>query len=161
MTTDRIAYATTNAITITLNSLVSAAASGRSSAAVDNTTNLYDDALVYVSVNVLTGLANDKAVYVYIYGSEDGTNYNNSSNLEVNVGSDLITGIDSPTALKGPFVLPITANSKTYRGVFSIAPFFSGLMPRKWGVVIQNYAGAPLDGAGGTVSYTGITYTNS
>ena len=163
MSTDKIAYATTTAITITLNSLVSASASGRSGAAVDNTTNLYDDALLYVQVAVTTGLANDKAVYVYLYGSEDGTNFNNSSNLEVNVGSDAITGIDSPTALKGPAVIPITANSKTYRGVWNVAAFFGGVMPRKWGVVIQNYAGAPLSGTIGdsVVTYTGITYTNA
>jgi len=161
-TVDNIQYATSNAITITLNSLVSSAVNGRSSAAVNNATNLYVDALVYVQVAVGTGLANDKAIYVYFYGSEDGTNYNNSS-IEVNVGSDLVTAIDSPTNLRGPAALSVVANSITVRGVFSVAAFFNGVMPRKWGVVIQNYCGAPLTGtpANHVVSYTGITYTNT
>lgn len=163
MTTDNIAYAASTAITCTLASLASSATAGRSSAAVDNTTNKYDDAMVTVAVKTsASALANDKAVYVYVYGSEDGTNFNGSS-AEAE-GTDVAVTLDSPTNLKGPVVISCPAISTTYNTVIgSIAAFFGGIMPRKWGLVIQNYTGQALDATEGShiKTYTGITYTSA
>ena len=162
-TTDKISYATSTGITCTLASLASSATAGRSCAAVDNTTNLYDDAMLYIAVKTsASALANDKACYVYLFGSEDGTNYNGSS-AEAE-GTDAAVTFDSPTNLKGPFVLSCPAVSTTYKLVIgSVASAFGGIMPRKWGFVLQNYTGQALDSTEGnhTKTYTGITYTNS
>jgi hypothetical protein len=160
VTTDNIKYGSTTAITCTMASLASSATAGRSCAAVDNGTNLFDDVLLTVIVKTsASALANDKACYVYLYGDEDGTTFNASS--AENVGTDVAVTLDSPTNLKGPFVIACPAVSVTYRGVWSIAQAFGGVMPRKWGFVIQNYTGQALDASVASASYSGITYTNS
>lgn len=108
-----------------------------------------------------SALANDKACYVYIYGSEDGTVYNGSS-AEAE-GTDAAVTLDSPSNLKGPFVINCPASSTTYRLVIgSVAAVFGGVLPRKWGFVLQNFTGQALDSTEGNhqKTYTGITYTN-
>ena len=163
-TTDKISYnVTANALTITLNSLASSSTAGRGSASVDNTTNLYDDALVAVTLKTAatTTPANDKAAYIYVYGSADGTTFDGSSNEAV--GSDAAVTIDAPTNLKGPIVMVLLNSNSTYDKTFSLAGLFGGIMPLKWGVVVQNYSGMVLTGtpANHSVVYTGIYYTNS
>jgi uncharacterized protein YaaN involved in tellurite resistance len=49
MTTDKISYSNSTAITITLNSLAHSLTVGRQSDVIDNSTNLFDDALVTVT----------------------------------------------------------------------------------------------------------------
>lgn len=162
-TVDKITYATSTAITCTLASLASSATAGRSCVAVDNTTNLYDDAMLTIAIKTsASALANDKACYIYIFGSEDGTVYNSSS-VEA-AGTNIAVTFDVPTNLKGPYVLYCPAVSQTYRTVIgSIASLFGGVMPRKWGFVLQNYTGQALDSTEGNhqKTFTGITYTNT
>jgi hypothetical protein len=160
MTTNKISYGTSTAITCTINSLASSATAGRGSVAVDNTTNLYDDAMLTVTVvTTATALGNDFACYVYIYGSEDGTTYSASSGEAV--GTDVAVTLANPTNMKGPYVLACPAISTTYRLVVgSVASSFGGIMPRKWGIVVQNYAGTALS-TGCSASYTGIAYTDA
>ena len=162
-TTDKIAYATSTAITCTLASLASSATAGRGSAAVDNTSNLYDDAMLTIAVKTsASALANDKACYVYLYGSEDGTVYTGSS-AEAE-GTDAAVTLDAPTNLRGPYVLVCPASSVTYRLVIgSVAGAFGGVLPRKWGFVLQNYTGQALDSTEGNhqKTYSGVTYTNA
>ncbi len=159
LTTDNIAYGSTTAITCTITSLTSSATAGRGAAVIDNSTTLYDDALLTVIVKTsATTLANDKAIYVYVYGSEDGTTYNSSSAEAV--GTNAAVTLDAPTNLKGPFTISCPAVSVTYRGVWSVAQMFGGVMPRKWGIVVQNYTGQTLDASIGSASFTGITFTN-
>ena len=75
-TTDKIAYGSSTGITCTLASLASSATVGRTCTAVVNTSNLFDDVLVTLAIKTGAGApANDKAVYAYLFGSEDGTNY--------------------------------------------------------------------------------------
>ena len=162
-TQDKISYGTSTPITATLASLASSATAGRGSVAIDNTVSQFDDAMVTIAVKTNSGtLANDKACYVYVYGSEDGVNYNASSAEAV--GTDVAVTLDSPTNLRGPVVISCPASSVTYKQTIgSIAAFFGGIMPRKWGIVLQNYTGQALDSAEGNhiKSYTGITYTNN
>ena len=162
-TTDKIFYATVNTLTITLNCLASSSTAGRGSVAVDNTTNLYDDALVEVVLKTAATStpANDKAGYIYVFGSADGNTYDGSSNE--NVGTDAAVTIDSPTNLKGPIPIVLLNSNSTYKKSFSVAAFFGGVMPLKWGVVVQNYSGMPLTGTvtDHFVAYVGVYYTNS
>lgn len=161
LTTDNIKYGTSTAITCTLASLGSSASVARGSAVVDNSTNLYVDALVTVAVKTSnSSLANDKAVYVFLYGSEDGSVYSGSSSEAE--GTDASLTIDNPSNLRGPIVLSAIATVQTYRAVFSVAQFFGGIMPKKWGIVVLNYTGQALDSTEGNhqKTYTGITYTN-
>ena len=161
-TTDKISYATSTAITCTLASLASSATVGRQCTVVDNTTNLYDDALVLIGVKTSSSaLANDKAVYVYVTGTEDGTNYDQDDGTFG--ASDAAYTVNTASNLKGPVVISCPTVSKTYFKTFTVAQFFGGRMPRKWGFVVVNYTGQALDSTEGnhTKSYTGITYTNS
>ena len=164
MTTDKISYvATAVTITCTINSMPSSTTGvGRWSAVVDNTTNLYDDALVTVTLKTGVGTpANDKAGYIYVYGSADGATYNGSGTE--GVGTDAAVTVDNPTNLKGPQVIVLLNTGVIYKTVFNVANFFGGVMPMKWGVVIVNVSGVPLSGtlSDNTITYTGIYYTNA
>lgn len=163
LTTDNIKYAASASITCTLASLTSSTTVGRGSAVIDNTSNLYADVMVTLGIMTSAGTqaAVDKACYIYLYGSEDGVVYNGSS-AEAE-GSDASLTFDSPTNLRGPYVLSCPSSSTTYRLVIgSVASSFGGVMPRKWGVVVQNYSGLLLNATESNhqKTYTGITYTN-
>jgi hypothetical protein len=161
-TTDKIAYSANTTITCTLASLASSATAGRSCAAVDNSTNLYDDALLTIQVKTSSSaLGNDKACYIYLYGAGADGVYSASSAEAV--GTDVGVTLDSPTNLRGPVVISCPAVSTSYRVVIPIAAVFGGVLPTKWGYVLQNYTGQALDSTGGNFlsEYTGITYTNA
>lgn len=163
MTTNRIVYGTSTTITCTLASLASSSSAGQSCLAVDNTTNLFDDAMLTVAIRTsASALANDKVCYIWIYGSEDGTTYGAASSEAV--GTDAAVTIANPTNLRGPFTISCPASSTTYRAVIgSVASFFGGVLPRKWGFVLQNYTGQALDAtpANFQSTYTGINYTDT
>lgn len=159
MATRKIAYASSTGITITLASLASGATTARESTAIDNTSNLYIDAIVYLALALQSGTpANDKAIYVYLYGSEDGTNYTDNA-----TGSDAALTLRSPTNLRGPFVVSVPdSGGLTYKVIIpSVAAFFGGVMPRKWGIVVNNFTGVTLSATEGNhiKTYTGITET--
>ena len=157
MAVTKITYANSAAITITLNSLAHSATAGRESTAIDNSTNVYDDAFVTViCVTDATTIAADQAVYVYAYASEDGTNYTDNA-----TGTDAGITLRSPTNLVLLGVIATPTASATYKKTFTVAPAFGGILPRKWGIVVRPYAAASsgLASSGNSASYTGITYT--
>lgn len=160
MTTANIAFGTSTAITCTLTSLASSATAGRQSTVIDNTSALAIDALVTVGVatNASTPAA-DKACYVYVSGSEDGTNYDMDDAAPG--ASDAAYTINAATNLKGPIIISCPTASKTYRKTFSVAAMFGGVMPRKWLIVVCNVTNNNLSTTAIGCSYTNITYTNA
>lgn len=146
------------AITCTLASLASG--SQRQSAAVDNSSNLFPDALV--AVDVKTNAAGTSAtgfVDVYAAGTVDGgTTYSGGAG-----GTDAAyTG--KLTALARLGRIDATANATTYLGgPWSVAAAFGGSLPQKWSIVVDNETGAALDAteANHTKQYQGVygTYT--
>lgn len=163
-TVDKVAYATTATITSTFASLASSATAGRGSATVDNTTNLYIDASLTIGVKTSSStLANDKACYVYLWGMTGDASTPSGSSAEA-VGTDIAVTIDSPTNLKLAGVINCPASSQTYRlTIGSVAAYFGGIMPQKWGFVLRNYTGQALDSTEGNhlKTYSGITFTNA
>jgi len=158
MTTDKIAYSASTALTITLTALASSATVGRQATVVDNSVNLYDDVLVTLDVTTsASALANDLAVYVYVSGSEDGTNFTQDDG--VMGASDAAYTVNNPSNLAGPVAIYCPTSSKVYNKIFSVAQMFAGVMPRKWTIVVVNYTGQNLGTSSATM--TGITYTNS
>jgi len=145
------AFGGSTAITCTFNSLGSGSA--RESTAVDNTSNLFLDALVRVSASVGT-VAAPKEVRVYVYGSEDGTTYEDPA-----TGSDAALTLEDPPVMKLARVIPTPSNSKVYEALFSVAQCFGGVMPRKWGLVIENQSGAALAASNNSASYSGVYQT--
>lgn len=154
------AWSTSAALTITLTTLAHSTSAGRESTAVDNSTNKYIDAMLTVSVKITTGTsAADKAVYVYVYGSEDGTNYDTNA-----TGSDAAITLESPTNLRLLDVISVntTAGNATWKKVIgSVASAFGGQLPRKWGIVILNTTSLAFTAtsANHSVTYSGMYYS--
>lgn len=153
----KIAYGTSTAITCTLASLATGAA--RESTAVDNTTNKFIDAIVYVACALQAGTpGSDKVINIYIYGSEDGTNYTDNA-----TGSDAAVTLRSPTNLRLADVISVPdAGGLTYKSnPISVAEVFGGVMPRKWGIVVENRTNVTLSATEGNhaKTYTGVYET--
>jgi hypothetical protein len=154
------AFGSSTAMTCSLASLSSSATVGRESTAVDNTTNLYLDAIVQLIVTLQSGTpGSDKTVYVYAYGSEDGSDYTDNA-----TGSDASITLRTPTnmCLIGSIYCP-DSGGLTYKGQpMRVAPAFGGVLPRKWGIVIVNYTAVTLSSTEGDHSktYTGVYFTN-
>lgn len=132
-------------ITCTLASLTNNSA--RASTALDNSTNVYLDALVFLSIKSgASGTATTGYANIYAYGTADGgTNYTESA-----TGSDAGITLVSPTNLKLIGIINIVANSTTYKaGPYSVAAAFGGILPEKWGIVVENKTGGTLDGTEG------------
>lgn len=154
----KVKHASSANLTLTLASLTSSASAGRESTAVDNSTDRYDDVIIQLKVALQSGSpANDKAVYVYAYGSEDGSTY-----------TDNASGSDAAITLRAPSAMPIIgviscpdSGGLTYEGQpMSIAAAFGGHMPRKWGIVVRNYTGVTFSATEGNhaYKYTGVHY---
>lgn len=154
MATVNLKYAANASITCTLNSLASSQTVGRASTAVDNTTNLYVDALVSLILPLAAGApASDKALYVYAYGTTDLAAY-----TEGVTGTDASFTTNNPTELPLIGVVPMPTGGVTYQpGPFSVAAAFGGILPAKWGIVVVNFSGLALGSSGASANYTGIT----
>jgi len=158
------AYGTSNqAITCTITSLASSTSgAGRSSTAVNNTSNLWLDALVFAAVKTSSSaLANDKAVYVYAYGTADGgTTYTDGiTGSDANFTATVGTG-QYPMALRPLLTISTPSSSTTYdAGPVSVAQAFGGVLPDHWGVFVLNITGQNLDASVGSVWYQGIYST--
>ena len=89
-------------------------------------------------------------INVYLYGSADGTNYTDNAS-----GSDAGVTLRDPTNLRGPFVIAApTAGALTYKGVIgSVAQYFGGILPVKWGIVVENQTGLAFDSTEGNHAY--------
>jgi hypothetical protein len=164
MTTTTINYVSVDTITITQTSL--ADGGYRSSAAVDNTTNKYMDALVG-GLTQIGAVAADGTFSVYAYGSFDGTNY--TAGLDGADGTITWGTTPSTTGADGYLNLPLLGtvsvdtaedNKDVRWGPFSIAAAFGGVMPKKWGIVIKNSTGISFHATGtnNTVKFQGVKY---
>ncbi|KAF0234071.1 MAG: hypothetical protein FD177_983 [Desulfovibrionaceae bacterium] len=152
------------AITITLDSLTNN--SSRQSTVIDNTTDLYTDALVQVSINVPAGTALATAVCeVYAYGMVDYTTTPTYPDWTSGIGSDPIDGTDGAVVLPsttnltflGTVACPTNAsNAYTYVSrLMAVAPAFGGILPAKWGIVVTNKTGLTL-ASGCFAHYQGV-----
>jgi hypothetical protein len=161
MSSVKVAYGTeAQAITCTLASLANSATAGRESTAIDNTSNLYLDALVMVKVKLgAITPGNDKGVYVYVAGTVDAASP---------TWPDAITGADAAITFNSPvnlrllgFIAAPTASTTFIGGPWSVAAAFGGSMPEKWSIAIRNYTGGSLDSTEGNHKkiYQGIYAT--
>ena len=148
-------YGSSNqSITCTITSLANNGQ--RSSAAVDNTSNLFLDVLV--SVTVKTAGSSTSAtgyVNVYAYGTTDGgTTYGGG---EASMGTNAGVTLSSPPQIALIGTITANANSTTYsRTAMSVAAAFGGVLPDHWGIVVENKTGAALDASTGSSNYQGV-----
>lgn len=141
--------ATAQTLTCTLASLASSATAGRESTVIDNSSNKYLDALVMLQAKLQTGTpANDKAIYVYAYGTVDTT---------TPTYPDKVTGADAAITLDDPHNVKLigtlfaaAAGGLTWKGgPWSVAAAFGGVLPEKWGIVVRNFTGVTLSATEG------------
>jgi hypothetical protein len=146
-------YASSTPLTITLANLANGAA--RECVAVNNASSRYQDALVHVHVKFVAGApSNEKRVYVYVYGSEDGARYTTPA-----TGADAALVVPTPTSLVLASIIEVRDN--TGEPVFASAPISvaqnSGwVLPRKWGIVVLNRAGLAFAATDCAASFSGI-----
>ncbi len=115
----------------------------RESTAVDNTSDLFQEVLVQIQIKSgASGTAATGVINVYAYGTVDnGTTYPDNV-----TGTDAAITLVSPTELVLIGQLNVVANATTYKSEpFSVSAAFGGIMPAKWGIVIENKTGGALD----------------
>lgn len=147
-----IAYGPNNqAITCTFTSLANNGQRG--SAAIDNTSNLFLDALVQVKVKSGSGTSSTGFVNVYAYGTADnGGDYSDGVG-----GTDAGVTLTVPPNAKRIGMINVVASSAIYvSSPMSVAQAFGGVLPAKWGIIIENKTGGTLDGSTGSAWYQGI-----
>lgn len=136
--------------TTNLQSLGNSATAGWQSGAVDNSSALALGELIRVHIKLVAGSpGSDKSVYVYIYESEDGTNYDDNA-----TGTEGTLTRRDPTNMKllGTISTP-DSGALTYKKTFRYEP---PIMPLKWGIYINNFSGLALDSSGNVVAHTPV-----
>lgn len=155
MSTVKPLYGSTGvAITCTLTSLASGSA--REATAVDNTTNLYLDALVMLKTKTGAGsIGSDPYLYLYVIGTDDGTTWPDPA-----TGADAAITPTLNTKAKLLGRVNLAAASTAYiGGPWSVLAAFGGVaIPEKWSVVALNNCGVALSatGADHSLTYQGI-----
>lgn len=153
MAIQTILYGARTTITLTLTSLANTSA--RASTVVDNTTNLYDDVIVFVQTKGQAG--STAGLEFYLYASDGATLY-----------ADGATGTDAAfTAANrknSPLIDVVVLNTTTASPALlrrGVAACFNGIMPPKWGLIAINNSGGALSATAGdhVITYQGITYT--
>lgn len=128
---------------------------GRRSAAVDNSANLYADALVFVSCT--PGTITAPAIFnIFGYGSHDGSNFDTggSSDADYNTlaGDEKLIG-----------QVAILANATARGGVFYFTSnqYWVGGLPRNWGIIVSQTNCGTFSATEGNhlKKYAGISYT--
>jgi len=138
-------YGTNNqTITVTLASLTTG--SLRQSTAIDNSSNVFQDALVMLKIKTGTGAASTGIVNVWAYGSVDGgTTYSDGA-----TGSDASFTPTNPANARLLGVVNANVASTTFvGGPFSVAAAFGGIMPDHWGIIVENKTSSTLDSTEG------------
>jgi hypothetical protein len=151
---------TSAAITCTLASLASSATAGREFTALDIGSLIGAGPLLEVQIQVKFKLqagtiANDKCVYVFLGGSEDGTKYPDPL-----TGSDAACNSSNNMTLAA--IIDTPTQSLTYVSkVISVAALFGGFLPRKLGGMVRNYSGIAGSATAGdhAITYTPV-YSN-
>lgn len=141
-------------ITVTVAGLANNAA--RQSSVIDNSTNVFLDALVQLKLK--TAAASTSAtgyVNVYAFGTVDGgTTYTENAGA-----SDAAITLTSPPNAVLIGRINCVANATTYySSPMSVAAAFGGTLPEKWGIIVENKTGAALDSTAGNhaVKYQGV-----
>ena len=129
-------------------------------AAIDNTSNLYIDAAVYIAIGLGT-VASPKYVNIWLSVTEDGSNWlGNSATTDAYAGTDAAVTLGNPCAFLGPFVQPTQQASVTGKIVIpSVRDIAGGLvLPKKWGLIVENQSGAAFTSL--SAEYTGYQLSN-
>lgn len=158
-TTFKPSFAGYTNIVCSIDGLTSSTTVGRASTVVDNSSNLYQDALLAGYVKTASGtIGTFPVVYVYGYADVDTTPHYTESVT----GSDAGFTRADPTNLRLIGIVSVPASATDYYfGPFSVAAAFGGILPKKWGITVVNTTGLALTGTAGQnttclIGYAGV-----
>lgn len=153
MATLKDIFGTSTAFTITLASLANSSAGvGRQSTLVDNTTNAFLNALVYLKLKMGTTPTANTPIYVYLLRS------NNDDPIVDDAAGTTDAGLTVVNANPlGTIVCTAATTGALYTGVFDTAVL--GELGPKWGIAIVNNTGVALDSVEGShlKKFIGVT----
>lgn len=163
MPTLSLSYAASANLSITLASLATSSTlvSGAESAVIDNTSNLYLDALLGGLVTVGTNPTAGTRIEVWCYAPRNDTpDYPDV--FDGTASAETVTSVAiKAAALRQAAVMVVDATTSDrgyYFGPVSVANLFGGVLPSRWGVFVTHNTGANLNSTASNheISYTGI-----
>lgn len=124
------------AISITAGTLAHAAARESAAIVTDTTKNVVDYRVtVKPTLAAGTPAGNQKAVFIWVKTSSDGTNWDGNS-----TNADAAITLDAPHQFFLAAIIPFQTNAA--RGVsFSLKAACGGSVPKNWGIIIENQTG--------------------
>lgn len=166
MATQKIAYAASATITISPENVATSSTfvAGVESGVIDNTSNLYLDALLAGTWTAGTTPTINTSVYVYVGAVRDDSPFypdvfDGTSSAETLTSAGVGAGF---LKLAGILYIDATTSNRVYDfGAVSVAQLFGGVMPLKWFVFITHNTGVNSNSTSGNHvwKYTGITNT--
>ncbi len=144
-------FGSATAFTITNANLATSATAGWQSNAIDNSSNLYLDALVMFDLAAVnTTPANSKAIFCFAFGLVDasGSIYTSTGDAAPSGSEGTLTYPDVSTLpIVAPLlgVIPYPVQNKILRASFSVARCFGGILPLKWAIGMVNHSGMTLN----------------
>lgn len=169
-TVTNITYSSNTAITFDISGLSPSTTfvAGQESTEINNTSNLYVDALV--NVKGITGHASTaptigQVIRLYLWGADTSLATTAISVLDgVDSAETLphVSVLNSLILVREAAVTVATAGLLYYMMPFSVASFFGGVLPKFWGLYLtHNHTGALAASQASLFSYNGITYTHT
>jgi len=170
MPTMSLNYSSNTDLGVDLSSLATSSSflGGYESNQVDNTTNLYVDAVV--NIDGIVGHASaaptvGQMIVVYVWGSDTSLATTAIDTLDGTASAETLSNAHILNALRyagSATVTAATAGLTYYIQPFNVAPLFGGVMPKYWGLFIaHNHTGALGASNNGLFSYNGIKYTSA
>jgi len=163
MAESKIKYDTSGTLTFTsVNSLASSTTllGGAESASFDNTTTLYQDVVVGMTIKMGASTPTvSKSIEVWLIPILDGT----PTWPDVFDGTDSAETVTSRNVLFGAaklakvFTTDATANQE-YEGTFNVADICAGIVPPKFSLFVVQDSGQALASSGNVFKTTGITF---
>ena len=146
----------TNGQTVTVSVASLANNSARQSTVIDNSTNVFLDALVQLKIKTgASSTATTGYVNVYAFATVDGgTTYTENAGA-----SDAAITLTAPPNAVLIGRINCVANATTYySSPLSVAAAFNGVLPEKWGIIVENKTGGTLDSTAGNhaAKYQGV-----
>jgi hypothetical protein len=144
----KLSYPAASDLTITLASLGSDTnlLTGRESATIDNSTNLYLDYLISGKITAGTSPTASRSIEVWAVGSWDGTNWPDV--FDGTESAETITSADIKASVCRFVAAMATANTsdRTYHfGPVSLAAAFGGTLPPKFVLFVTHSTGVNLN----------------
>ena len=148
----KLSYPAASDLTITLASLGSDTnlLTGRESATIDNSTNLYLDYLISGKITAGTSPTAARSIEVWAVGSWDGTNWPDV--FDGTESAETITSADIKSSICRFVAAMATANTsdRTYHfGPVSLAAAFGGTLPPKFVLFVTHSTGVNLNSTAG------------